>query len=215
MGWDPTYGREISGGRLSGPTYTNSVMCFRHGRFPVEILKLARRVPVTVPIGHFRERHDMAVSSDFNAMYSTYLEMVQATSDERIERVRRGLPPALVVQLAQDLRIPDRNLALYLGLNRAVLRRRIADDERLSAQESDGPLAMAMLAGGVVMASRQPSVHPVIVADPLGWLGRWIRTPVPGLEGRAPIQYMDVGEGRALVAAWLASALCPGSRPSA
>jgi len=156
----------------------------------------------------------MAVSSDITVTYATYLDMVQATTEERIERIRRGLLPALVTQLAHDLRIPDHNLALYLGLNRASLRRRIADDERLSAQESEGPLALASLAGSVVLASRQASVERAIVTDPLGWLGRWLRTPAsgPGL-GLAPIQYMDVVEGRAVVATWLADVLRPGFRP--
>jgi uncharacterized protein (DUF2384 family) len=152
----------------------------------------------------------MAVSSDISVTYAIYLDVVQATTDERIERVRRGLLPTLIMQLAHDLRIPDRNLAHYLGLNRATLRRKIADDERLGAQESEGLLATATLAGSVIMASRQPSVTKAIVVDPLAWLGRWMRTPMVGLDGRAPIQYMDVVEGRALVARWLASALSPG-----
>jgi len=152
----------------------------------------------------------MAVSSDISVTYAIYLDVVQATTDERIERVRRGLLPTLIMQLAHDLRIPDRNLAHYLGLNRATLRRKIADEERLGAQESEGLLATATLAGRVIMASRQPSVTKAIVVDPLAWLGRWMRTPMVGLDGRAPIQYMDVVEGRALVAGWLASTLNPG-----
>jgi len=87
----------------------------------------------------------MAVSSDISVTYAIYLDVVQATTDERIERVRRGLLPTLIMQLAHDLRIPDRNLAHYLGLNRATLRRKIADDERLGAQESEGLLATAEL----------------------------------------------------------------------
>jgi len=156
----------------------------------------------------------MAVSSDITARYAAYVDVVQATPDERIERIRRGLLPTLVAQLAHDLRMPEHNLALYLGLNRASLRRRIADEERLSAQESEAPLAMASLAGQVVMACRQAAVERDIVADPLGWLGRWLRTPVPGADGRpAPLQYMDVAEGRAIVAAWLTATLSPARSP--
>lgn len=156
----------------------------------------------------------MAVSSDIAATYATYLEVAQATSEERIQRVRRGLPPALVVQLAHDLHIPDHSVGHFLGISRATLRRRIADDERLTAQESEGPLAMALLAGRVVLACQQrTSGDRVTAADPLRWLGRWIRTPVPDLEGRAPIQYMDVGEGRSLVAEWLTCALSLGEQP--
>jgi hypothetical protein len=155
----------------------------------------------------------MAVSSDISATYAAYLDVVQATMEERIERVRRGLLPTLVTQLAQDLGIPVHNLALYLGLNRASLRRRIADEERLSAQESEAPLALASLAGSVVMACRQPSVERAIVTAPLGWLGRWLLTPMPEAEGRAPIQYMDVVDGRAAVATWLAVALSPRAMP--
>jgi uncharacterized protein (DUF2384 family) len=155
----------------------------------------------------------MAVSPDISVTYANYLDVVQASTEERIERVRRGLLPTLIMQLAHDLRIPDHNLALYLGLNRATLRRKIAEDERLGGQESEALLAMATLAGNVIMASRQPSVTQAIVIDPVGWLGRWMRTPMVGLDGRAPIQYMDVVEGRALVAGWLARALSPEGSP--
>ena len=155
----------------------------------------------------------MAVSSDIAATYSAYLEVAQATAEERIERVRRGLPPALLVQLAHDLRIPDHSVSHFLGLSRATLRRRMADDDRLTAQESEGPLAMALLAGRVVMAGQQASADRTIASDPLRWLGRWIRTPVAELDGQAPIEYMDVGEGRALVAKWLALALSAGDPP--
>lgn len=155
----------------------------------------------------------MAVSFDIAATYAAYLEVAQATAEERIQRVRRGLPPALVVQLAHDLRIPDHSVSHFLGISRAILRRRIADDERLTAQESEGPLAMALLAGRVVLAYRQTSVDRGAVADPLKWLGRWIRTPLAELDGRAPIEYMDVGEGRSLVGGWLTLALDAGERP--
>jgi uncharacterized protein (DUF2384 family) len=155
----------------------------------------------------------MVVSSDISATYAIYLDVVQATAEDRIERVRRGLMPALITQLAHDLRIPDHNLALYLGLNRASVRRKLADDERLGGQESEGPLALVMLAGSVIVASRQPSVSKAVAVDPLGWLGRWMRTPTSGLDGRAPIQYMDVVEGRALVAKWLTRTLSPENSP--
>lgn len=151
----------------------------------------------------------MAVSSDISATYANYLDLFHAPAEERIERVRRGLLPTLVIQLAHDLRIPDRHLALYLGLNRATLRRKLAEDERLDAQESEGLLAMATLAGSVIVASRQPSVSKTVIVDPLAWLGRWLLTPMARLDGRAPIQYMDVVEGRTLVAERLAGALSP------
>jgi len=155
----------------------------------------------------------MAVSSDISATYTTYLDLVHATAEERIARVRRGLLPTLVMQLAHDLRIPDHNLALYLGLSRATLRRKLAEDERLGGHESEAVLALATLAGRVIVACRQPAVSEAVVVDPLGWLGRWLRTPMIGFDGRAPIQYMDVVEGRILVAEWLAGALSPEASP--
>lgn len=207
----PAYVKTFPSVRLSGRAYTNSVMHFRQRYFLVQILKIAGKTAVIVGAGLLWKQHDMAVLDDITANTAAYLDMVHATSEERIERTRRGLPPALVVQLAHDLRLSEHSLALYLGLSRATLRRRMADDERLSPQESEGPLAMALLAGSVVIACAQPSVSQVVIADPLGWLGQWLRTPFAGLDGRAPIQYMDVGEGRALVARWLASALSPAS----
>jgi uncharacterized protein (DUF2384 family) len=153
------------------------------------------------------ERHDMAVSSAVTDTYAIYLDLFQAAAEERIERVRRGLTPTLVAQLARDMRIPEQNLALYLGLSRGLLRRRVADDERLTPQESEGPLALASLAGSAITACGLPLADGGNVADPIEWLGRWMRTPVSGLEGRAPIQFMDVCEGRVLVANYLKAVL--------
>jgi putative toxin-antitoxin system antitoxin component (TIGR02293 family) len=159
------------------------------------------------------EREDMVVSADMSAAYADYLSVVQSTIEDRIERVRRGLPPSLVMQLAHDLCIPDHSLALYLGLSRATLRRRIAENERLTSKESEGPLALAAFAGKVILECTQPLMTQAMVGDPLRWLGQWLSTPVADLDGRAPLQYMDVVEGRALVATWLDDALSPASPP--
>lgn len=155
----------------------------------------------------------MVVAADISAAHEDYLSVVQATIEERIERVRRGLPPSLVMQLAHDLRIPDHSLALYLGLSRATLRRRIAEDERLTSKESEGPLALAAFAGKAILACTQPLMEQAMVGDPLRWLGQWLSTPVAGLDGRAPLQYMDVVEGRVLVKQWLDDALSPRCPP--
>ncbi|MET0616789.1 MAG: antitoxin Xre/MbcA/ParS toxin-binding domain-containing protein [Luteibacter sp.] len=132
--------------------------------------------------------------------------MARATPLERIEMIRRGLAPALVTELAHDLRIAEDNLMLYLGLARAAVRRKLADDERLAPRESEGVMALAVFLGETLLAlDVAVQANPGLQMDAAAWLGKWLRTPHAELAQRAPLQYMDVGQGRALVAELLAS----------
>lgn len=148
----------------------------------------------------------MAVPPKHKAVHPAYVDMARATPLERIEMIRRGLAPALVTELAHDLRIAEDNLMLYLGLARAAVRRKLADDERLAPRESEGVMALAVFLGETLLAlDAAVQANPGLQMDAAAWLGKWLRTPHAELAQRAPLQYMDVGQGRALVAELLAS----------
>ncbi|MET4677497.1 antitoxin Xre/MbcA/ParS toxin-binding domain-containing protein [Luteibacter sp. ME-Dv--P-043b] len=136
-----------------------------------------------------------------------YAELACATPLERIELIRRGLPPALILDLACDLRLSEDNLMVYLGLVRAGVRQKLADEERLTPQESDGVMALAVFLGDTLRG------HDPVAALPAdaqmaaaAWLGRWLRSPHVELEHRAPLQFVDIPHGRAFVASLLARA---------
>lgn len=136
---------------------------------------------------------------------SLYRELAQAEPDERIELLRRGLSPTLLTALAADTGVAVDALAVHLGIGRAALRRRLADGDRLTPAESepvfDLALLMAAHARADAVAEGGTGDHP---------LAAWLRTPHPALGGRAPLQLMDVSEGRRLVARLAAARLPAG-----
>jgi putative toxin-antitoxin system antitoxin component (TIGR02293 family) len=136
-----------------------------------------------------------------------YAELARATPLERIEMIRRGLPPTLVLDLACDLRLSEDNLMVYLGLVRAGVRQKLIDEERLTPQDSDRVMALAMLLGDMLRAhDAAADVSADVALAAAVRLGKWLRSPLAGLEHRAPLQFMDTAYGRALVASLLARA---------
>jgi uncharacterized protein (DUF2384 family) len=127
------------------------------------------------------------------------LDVACAAPMERIDRVRRGIAPVWVSRLARAMRIADEHLVLYLGLDRRAMARRMAGGERLDPHDSEAIVATAKLLGDtfVALAAGGQAVQEVHIARQLGM---WLRTPTPALDHQAPIQYLDVTEGRELVA---------------
>lgn len=126
------------------------------------------------------------------------LDVACAAPMERIDRVRRGIAPVWVNRLARAMRIADEHLVLYLGLDRRAMARRMAGGERLDPHDSEAIVATARLLGDtfVALAAGGQPVQEVHVARQLGM---WLRTPTPDLDHQAPIQYLDVTEGRELI----------------
>lgn len=146
----------------------------------------------------------MVVSSRRKGVPPVYIDMASATPLERVEMIRRGLSPALVMDLAYDLRLSEDNLMLYLGLHRVRVRQKVVDEDRLSPRESEGVMALAVFLGDTLLGlGAAVEGGPDIQLDAAAWLGRWLRTPQPDLEHRAPLQFMDLGHGRALIATLL------------
>lgn len=118
------------------------------------------------------------------------LDVARIAPIERMDMVRRGVAPEWLSLLAGMLGIAEEHLTLYLGLDRRSVVARLADGARLEPQDSEPVVDLAKFIGDAMLLSRQ--------ADP-ALLGTWLRTPSAELERRAPIQYLDVAEGRGLV----------------
>jgi uncharacterized protein (DUF2384 family) len=127
--------------------------------------------------------------------------VAKATPSERIDMVRRGVAPEWLGRLARALRIAEEHLMLYLGIDRRVVLSRLAEGDRLDAHDSDAVVATARLVGDALNLHGQGDPPAETGgADIAGQVGTWLRTAMPDLDRRAPIQYLDVAEGRALVA---------------
>jgi uncharacterized protein (DUF2384 family) len=142
-----------------------------------------------------------------------YAELARATPLERIEMIRRGLPPIWIMDLAFDLRLSADNLMVYLGLCRASVEQALLAEARLSRTESDPVMALLVMVGEALLdgdtADTVPPDEQAIVA---ARLGKWLRTPMTALGRRAPLQFVDTACGRAMVAALLALSFAAHSR---
>lgn len=129
------------------------------------------------------------------------VDVARIAPTERMDLVRRGIAPLWLGRLAGAMCIAEEHLTLYLGLDRRIVVARLADGERLGPQDSEAVLATAKLIGDAMIRSGQADPGTVVRGvDIAAQLGTWLRTPTPDFERRAPIQYLDVMEGRSLVA---------------
>jgi putative toxin-antitoxin system antitoxin component (TIGR02293 family) len=116
---------------------------------------------------------------------------------DRIGMVKEGLPARLLTVLAGDMRIPRERLYLWTGIARTTANRKIKVDEVLSQDESERAMGIARLVGQVqkiVAESGEPRGF-----DAATWTAGWLEEPNAALGGRAPGEFMDTADGRALV----------------
>jgi putative toxin-antitoxin system antitoxin component (TIGR02293 family) len=97
---------------------------------------------------------------------------------------REGLPVGTLTLLAHQLSIERKTLARVVGISDRTLSRRLAKNERLSAEESDRTVRLAR-----------------IVALTTGTLGTsqkassWLQTPNRALDGERPLDLLDTDTG--------------------
>ena len=127
-----------------------------------------------------------------------FLSMYRADAMQRISIVKRGLPAADVEVLAKQMAWPKERVVSTLGLARATVDRKARANQALSQDESARVLGMVRLVGQVqemVEASGAPDRF-----DAAGWVAHWLESPLPALGGKKPLEFMDTGDGQALVA---------------
>jgi putative toxin-antitoxin system antitoxin component (TIGR02293 family) len=97
---------------------------------------------------------------------------------------REGLPVKALTLLAEGLAVDRRTLAHVIGISERTLSRRIAGNERLSAEESDRLVRTARV---FAMAK-----------DTLGTAQKassWLQRPNRALEGQTPLELLDTDTG--------------------
>lgn len=152
------------------------------------------RAPHSTATG--RELRKTPVSlTDFRGIYGS-------TPDARIRLIRKGIPAVDLKRLVKLMDFPQEDLYRSLGISTATVNRKATRDEDLSSEDSERALGMAKLIGQVqamVAESGEPEGF-----DAAKWVSHWLQQPLPALDGKRPIDYLDTMEGQSLVANLLA-----------
>jgi putative toxin-antitoxin system antitoxin component (TIGR02293 family) len=97
---------------------------------------------------------------------------------------REGLPVGALTSLARELSVERKTLARVVGISDRTLSRRIAKDERLSAEESDRTVRLARVVA--------------LATDTLGTARKaslWLQTPNMALNDQVPLELLDTDTG--------------------
>lgn len=97
---------------------------------------------------------------------------------------REGLPVGTLTLLAHELSVERKVLARVVGISDRTLSRRLANKERLSAEESDRTVRLARIVA--------------LTTDTLGnsqKASSWLQTPNRALEGQRPLDLLDTDTG--------------------
>lgn len=116
--------------------------------------------------------------------------------------VREGAPAALVPFLADGMDITRDRLYKMTGVARATVDRKIHAGLRLSQDETERMLGIALLIGHaerIVSESGESCKF-----DAGKWTAAWLDRPNAAIGGRCPSTLMDTFEGRDLVSSLLA-----------
>ena len=114
-------------------------------------------------------------------------------SDSELMRItREGLPVETLTRMAQDLAVDRKVLARVVGISDRTLSRRIAKDERLTAEESDRTVRVAR-----VVAMAMDTFGSLVKAS------RWLQRENRALGEQVPLQMLDTETGGRAVEAIL------------
>lgn len=117
-----------------------------------------------------------------------------------IETERKGVAGAFVKDLSRRMEIPAQRMFVILGIPKATAEKKVAAGELLTGSGGRAALGIARLLGmarEIVAHSTAPQARDF---DSARWLGRWLETPQPALEGRRPADLLDTPTGLAVVA---------------
>lgn len=132
----------------------------------------------------------------------SYSGVYRASPQERIARIKHGLPAAEAKRILQDLDIGQGAALKALRLSPATFNKKVNQGQTLSTAESERVIGLARLLGQVeTMVEESGSPEGFNAA---AWLSHWLAEPVPALGGARPIDLVDTMEGQALVSTTLA-----------
>jgi len=128
----------------------------------------------------------------------------RATTIERVEIVKAGVPAKFLVYIADRMSISKEQLYTTIGVSRATVDRKVRAKKLLSQDESERTLGLARLvaqAESMVKESGNPENF-----DAARWLAKWLEIPQESLGGKRPSELIDTADGRGLVADLIARA---------
>jgi len=152
------------------------------------------------PMATYDYRPDFA--PDISAYVSAYVSLFQATPEDRVKMIRKGVKADALVNTSRVMGISRERLFATLNFPAGTVKRKIAQDELLSPDQSERIIGLQKLIGQVetmVTESGNPQGF-----DPARWIANWLETPSPALGGDKPADYMDTIEGQRIVANLLA-----------
>ena len=139
---------------------------------------------------------------DYNPSFSAFVSLFQATPEDRVKLIRKGVKADALVNTSKIMGISRERLFATLNFPAGTVKRKIAQDELLSPDQSERIIGLQKLIGQVesmVTESGNPEGF-----DPARWIANWLETPCPALGGDKPAGYMDTIEGQRIVANLLA-----------
>lgn len=131
-----------------------------------------------------------------------YVHLFRAAPAERISVIRAGISASDLKRFGVELQLDQQVMFDALNLKTATVNRKAARNEALSIEDSERVVGLVKLVGqleAMVEESGDPAGF-----DAPEWLSRWLREPLPALDGDKPINLLDTMEGQALVARALA-----------
>ncbi len=105
-------------------------------------------------------------------------------TDDLARLVRKGLPATSVTALAEKLDLANAVLSQKLGIPQRTLTRRLSQESRLTAAESDRTVRLARV-----------YAHAVEMIGDEAKAVEWLRTPNRALGGERPLDLLDTDLG--------------------
>jgi putative toxin-antitoxin system antitoxin component (TIGR02293 family) len=101
-----------------------------------------------------------------------------------IDQARVGFAASSLCELGQRLELPVRELETLLGTTERTLTRRFNINDKLTKADLERLLLLQRLV-----------VHCVDMFEYQGEFNRWLRLPLPLLDGQSPLQLLDMTSG--------------------
>jgi putative toxin-antitoxin system antitoxin component (TIGR02293 family) len=133
-----------------------------------------------------------------------FIDIYRMDPLDRISFIQTGVKADSFTKMARSMRRSKESVAKMLGLGASTLERKVANRERLSADQSERLVATAKLIGQV-QAMVEESGDPAGF-DAAQWFATWLEKPLSALGGRKAADLMNTAEGRELVSRLLATA---------
>lgn len=106
-------------------------------------------------------------------------------SQALLERIRSGLPAAVVVELELALEVPRKQIAIVLGISLPTLNRLIKAGSKLTSVQSDRVVRVARLIDAAFLLMEGDEKAAI----------QWVKSPLGILGNESPLQHSDTEIG--------------------